>query len=380
MDMIRREEKTSRRSFVSRSVLTAGGIAGLLSARSALAQGPPAGESKSVVNLSGQKIVLISMVVKDAEKVARRFSDVFGPSWKFYEMRPKQLVLHDKELGDADCLLKLAIGFCGGRTFKLVQPVSGQSSYSEFLQKQGEGFYSIGLGSINGDDRMVSALKKAGVGVEMQCDVGDGSKLTILETGQELGCRIEFAGIPKQAEATSIRQTGSYTAKGPGIMNMDRPIITGGRRFGQVGIVIDDEKRAAKRYEELFGIGGWRFMSIPVVKASLNGKPVPEADLPSLEVGMGGASLGDMSIELLAPVKLNPGGVHRAFFDKHGNGFQHLMVNPPAGDHDANVDALLKAGMKMEVRATIKLGNFTASGDYIGMEEQLGGFVLEYNG
>jgi len=372
--------KTSRRSFLGQSVLTAGGAVGALGARSALAQGPPAGESKSIVNLSGQKIVLISMVVKDAEKVAKRFSDVFGPSWKFYEMRPKQLVLHDKELGDTDCLLKLAMGFCGGRTFKLVQPVSGQSAYSEFLEKQGEGFYSIGLGSINGDDRMVSALKKAGVGVEMQCDVGDGSKLTILETVQDIGCRIEFAGGSKQAEATSIRQTGSFTARGPGILDMDRPIISGGRRLWHVGIVIEDEKKGAQRYEELFGIGGWRFARIPVIKAALNGKPVPEADLPSLECGMAMASWGDSNIEFLAPVKLGPGGAHRKFFDRHGNGFQHMAVSPAVGDHDATVEALLKAGMKMQVKATIKIGDHTPSGDYIGMEEQLGGFVLEYNG
>jgi hypothetical protein len=41
---------------------------------------------------------------------------------------------------------------------------------------------------------------------------------------------------------------------------------------------------------------------------------------------------------------------------------------------------LEKAGFKPEWTATVHIGKFTGSGDYIGMEEQLGGFLLEFNG
>ena len=226
--------KISRRTFLNQSVLTAAaaGAASALNVRTAFAQAPAA---QPAVNLSGEKIVQVSMVVKDVQKVSKRFSDVFGPSWRFYDLKPKQVVLHDKELPDGNCYLKLAIGNCGGRSFKLVQPVSGQSSYMEFLEKQGEGLYSIGFGSLAAHDQIVAALKNAGVGIEMQGDLGDNSRFTILETAEDLGCRIEFASPPHRGVETYIQQTGSFVPDRPSLVNMDRPVFPGGKRFNQSG-------------------------------------------------------------------------------------------------------------------------------------------------
>ena len=375
-----RPENASRRTFLSGSITAAVAAAAAGMMRPSLADAQSTSAPPKVDLSRGGKVQQITMVVKDAERVAKRFSDVFGPSWTFYEFRPKQIVLHDKDLGGADCVLKLAIGDCGGHSFKLVQPVSGQNSYAEFLQKQGEGFYAMGLGAFPNHDQMLAAFKNAGAGVEMQGDVGNGSKFTILETVEDLGLRVEFDSVPKQAVSANLRQTGSFTAKGPGIIDMNLPVISGGRRFVQLGIIVKDEKKSARRYEELLGIGGWQFQPIPTLEYTFNGKKIAEADLPSTTVGQGGAYLGDTQIELLAPVAQGPGGTHKAFLDKHGNGFQHLMISPAAGDHDAVVDALLKAGMKKEIEATIKLGNMIGHGDYIGMQEQVGGFVLEFNG
>lgn len=347
--------------------------------------GPACAQSTSVppkVNLTaGGKVQQIAMVVKDAERVAKRFSDVFGSSWTFYEFRPKQLVLHDKDLGDADCVLKLAIGDCGGHSFKLVQPVSGQNSYAEFLQKQGEGFYGIGLGAFPNHDQMLMAFRDAGAGVEMQGDVGDGSKFTILETAEDLGLRVEFGSVPKQAAAANLRKTGRFTRTRPGMIDMNLPVISGGRRFVDLGIVVKDEKKSAQRYEELFGIGSWQFQhtSTPL-EYTFNGKKIVEADLPSTTLNRGVAYLGDTQIELLAPMPQGPGGPHKAFLDKHGNGFELLALSPAAGDHDAVVDALVKAGLRKELEATTRHGNTTGHATYIGMQEQVGGFVLEFNG
>jgi len=69
---------------------------------------------KPVANVTAEKIVQFGLVVKDVNKVAKRFSEVFGTSWKFYDFRPKGIILHGKELGDAKCLLKVAIGDMGG--------------------------------------------------------------------------------------------------------------------------------------------------------------------------------------------------------------------------------------------------------------------------
>jgi Glyoxalase/Bleomycin resistance protein/Dioxygenase superfamily len=374
---------SSRRSFVMRSLaaMAAGSAATVLGSRRLRAQAPvQSGDSAPLVNLSGEKVVQISMAVKDAEKVAKRFSDIFGPSWKFYEFRPQKIVLHSKPQ-PTDCVLKLAVGTCGGHSFRLVQPISGPNPYSEFLDRHGEGFYSIGLGALNNYSTIVDTLANGGVGIELQGDIGNGASVTVLETAADLGCRIEFTGTPKST-AGFLKQTGHFSPQRPGIVDMDLPVMSGGRRFTQIGLVVKDDKYTAQRYQQLLGIGGWRFIRIPVIKYAMFGKALTQAELPSAEVGQGAAYLGDTQLELLAPVDLKPGGIHKAFLDRHGsgNGFQHLMISPAGGDHDAAVDALLKSGQKKEIEATIHLGEHIGTGDYIGMEEQVGGFVLEFNG
>jgi hypothetical protein len=380
-------QKTTRRKFLAGSA-TAAGMGAALAAAPVLAQvggpgavpGAPAPDS--VVKFVGPKVTQITMVVKDAEKVARRFTDVFGPSWKFYEFRPTQVVLYDKPLGDTACVLKLAVGNCGGHTFRLVQPVSGQSSYADFLAKEGEGYYSIGLGVQPGHDPMVEALKKAGVGIEMQGEVGDGSKFTVLQTAADLGLRVELDSPTTMPGAANLRQTGTHFATKPGIIDMDLPVVSSGRRFTQIGIVVKDDKAVAKRYEELFGVTGWRFIPIPVSAAAYRGQALTEAELPSATVDQAVAYIGDTQIELLCPNDQNPGGVHRHFLDKHGsgNGFQHLMISPSAGNRMEALAAMAKAGLKPEWTATVHIGKMTGNGDYVGMEDQLGGFLLEFNG
>ena len=85
--------------------------------------------------------------------------------------------------------------------------------------------------------------------------------------------------------------------------------------------------------------------------------------------------VGDMQLELITPMWP---GCHQAFLDKHGNGIQHLSMGRQT-DYDIIVNALKEAGFKREFGATVMapepLGGSVAS--YMGMEDQLGGFVLE---
>ena len=387
MDKPRETKKTSRRTFLNRSIATAVavGAAGTLGSRAA-AQAPRAPRSgpQPVVDLAGEKVVQISMVVKDVQKVAKRFSEVWGASWKLYDLKPTEVILHDKELPDGSCSLKLAIGNLGGRSFKLVQPVSGQSSYMEFLQKQGEGFYSFSVGTLANHDKAVADLKKAGVVIEMQGGLGNDAKFTVLETVDDLGVRVELASASMKAGETNLKPAGSIVATGHSVINMERPINSGGKRFTQLGIIVKDDKRAAARFEELFGIrgSGWRFYPIPVLAdydTYVNEKLVAKADIPSLNVDCASAVLGDIQLELLRPIGMKPGGCHQAFFDKHGPGFQHLNLGPRSSDYHITMDALKKAGFHPEFVCP-RGEDGSSEVTYVAMEEQLGGMVLEFGG
>jgi hypothetical protein len=378
-----RADTISRRQLLNASMGVAA-VAGFgaLAARSASAQVTTDNftDVKPVLDLSvGGKVTQITMVVKDVHRVARRFSDIFGPSWAFYEFRPRILLLHDKAPANADCVLQLAIGYCGGQSFKLVQPVSGQSSYAEFLQAQGEGFYGISVGTVGNHDATVEALRNAGARVEMQGDAGDGMNFTILESVDDLGLRVEFSGLGSKTLPSSLKATGVYVPREASTVNMNNPVLEGGKKFVQLGIVVSDGHRGARRFAELFGIRAWRYQSLPASHYAMFGTELSDAELPSATCEQCVAYLGDTQIELLVPVPQGPGGIHRRFHDRHGNGFQHLMLLPRTpSDHDATLEALWRQGMTKEIEYRISINTFAGYGHYTGMEEQLGGFVLEY--
>lgn len=327
---------------------------------------------KPVINVTAEKIVQFGLVVKDVNKVAKRFSEVFGTSWKFYDFRPKGIILHGKELGDAKCLMKVAIGDMGGRSIKLIQPVSGPSTYIEFMDKYGEGFLYFSLGTVLDHDKFVASLKKAGVGIEMQGRLGEKATFTILNTLEDLGCYIEMISPAWNDTEDNMQLSGVYEHKAPSIIEMATPFFSGGKRINQVGIVLKDEKKAAKRYQELLGIGPW--IVGPIAKktdAFLDEKPVPEAGMPGLHNDAAFAHLGDIQFELLKPA----GGpsCHRKFLDRRGNGIQHVSFGRQA-DYDQVIAASKKAGINSEYSAT--LGG-TAVVNYLAMQEELGGFQLE---
>jgi hypothetical protein len=329
-----------------------------------------AGKPVVNINATGEKIAQFGVVVKDVEKVAKRFSEVFGTSWRFYDFKPKGVILHGRELEDAGSLMKLAIGDIGGRSFKLIQPISGPSTYMEFLQKHGEGFLYFSLGTVVVYNRILDSLKKAGVGIEMQGRLGEKTTFTILDTLEDLGCYIELISPAWNDTESNMQLTGVYEHKAPPIIDMAKPFFSGGKRINQVGIILKDEKKAAKRYRELLGIGPWLFVTPERTEVFFNEKPVSEAEMAGVRIDVAMAYLGDIQLELVKTAEgPNP---QRKFLDRRGSGIHHLSVGWQA-DYDQVVAASKKVGINSEFSGKQPL--FVVS--HLAMQEQLGGLVLE---
>jgi hypothetical protein len=329
-----------------------------------------AGKAVVNINATGEKIVQFGVVVKDAEKVAKRFSEVFGASWRFYDIKPKGVILHGKELGGSESLMKVAIGDMGGRSFKLIQPISGPSTYMEFLQKHGEGLLYFSLGTVVVHNRIVDSMKKAGVGIEMQGRLGERTTFTILDTVEDLGCYIELISPAWNDIESNMQLTGVHEHKGPSIIDMAKPFFSGGKRFNQVGIVVKDEKKAANRYHELLGIRPWIFATPQRTDVLFDEKPLSEAETSGSRIDVAMAYLGDIQLELVKTAEgPNP---QRRFLDKRGSGIHHLSIGWQA-DYDQIVAASKQAGINREFSGSQPL--FRVS--HLAMQEQLGGLVLE---
>jgi hypothetical protein len=352
---------------VSISVMVACLVTAALAVLPVVAQ--ESGKAVVNINATGEKIAQFGVVVKDVDKVAKRFSEVFGTSWRFYDFKPRGVILHGKELGDAESLMKVAIGDMGGRSFKLIQPVAGPSTHMDFLQKHGEGLLYFSLGTVVVHNRIVESLKKAGVGIEMQGRLGEKATFTILDTLEDLGCYIELISPAWKDTESTMQLTGVYEPKAPSIINMATPLFSGGKRINQVGIILKDEKKAAKRYQELLGIGPWMFATPERTDVLFNEKPV-EAGNPGARIDVAMAYLGDIQLELVKTAEgPNP---QNKFLERRGNGIHHLSVGWQA-DYDQVVAASKKAGINTEFSGSQPL--FAVS--HLGMQEQLGGLVLE---
>jgi catechol 2,3-dioxygenase-like lactoylglutathione lyase family enzyme len=212
----------------------------------------------------------------------------------------------------------------------------------------------------------------------MQGNAG-GATFSIMDTVDDLGCRIEFSGPASGAGGANLRQTGTLLPDSPGIVDLEIPIFSGGKRINQVGLVVQDEKKAARRFEELLGIKGWNYAYGPpnLFNASLNGKPAPESAMESLDVAFAMGWMGDIQIEIIRPIGIRPGGCHQVFLDKHGNGIQHVSfgIQP---DYREFIDGMKKAGIGVEFSASIKDHGVSAA--YFASQDQLGGFQLEIVG
>ena len=373
---------TSRRQFLGGSIA----IAGVFTSHPA-----PAVQGKQptvpVIDLNatkiwgGCRIVEISVVVKDAEKSAQCLADVFGVSWTIYAFKPERVVVHDRKSA-SECVLKVAIGYFGGYAFRLVQPVSGASSHREFLERHGSGFYSLGLGAlaVGGKQTIVERFASAGVGTEMQGEVGNGARFAVLDTVEHLGCRIELTTPPQLPGTGYFRPTGRLTPGRASAINMDNPAIAGGRRFDEIGIVVKDEKRAVERFGALLGIDRWGFSDGRFRPTSelLYGKPVAPADLAAEAIGAAYAYAGGSLLELLSPGTLY--GSHGVYLEKHGPGIQMLRMNSEE-NFDAEVAALVRAGLVLEREAKFyppgKTSGPHSVAVFLNIGEDLSGFVVE---
>ena len=86
----------------------------------------------------------VGLVVKDVEAVIRDYISLVGIGpWKIYEA--KSPLLHDQTYHGkpADFTMKVGVAKAGAIELELIQPLSGDSIYRDFLAKHGEGIHHV---------------------------------------------------------------------------------------------------------------------------------------------------------------------------------------------------------------------------------------------
>jgi methylmalonyl-CoA/ethylmalonyl-CoA epimerase len=89
------------------------------------------------------EIKQVGIVVRDREKVMQQFSSLLGTGpFRLLDLDQPEAIVHGKR---THCGAKLAFAQAGPIEIELIEPVEGESTWSEFLRAKGEGVHHLGI-------------------------------------------------------------------------------------------------------------------------------------------------------------------------------------------------------------------------------------------
>jgi catechol 2,3-dioxygenase-like lactoylglutathione lyase family enzyme len=142
-----------------------------------------------------KQVFQVCVVVKDIEKSVERYWKIFGIGpWQIHTFGPPDLfdtTFHGKP---EPYSMKIAAAQIGNIQWELIQPLSGRSSYQEFLDERGEGLHHIAV-VVEDFDKTVAACEKHGIGTVMTGRFRE-SAYAYLDTGPALGFITEILKMP----------------------------------------------------------------------------------------------------------------------------------------------------------------------------------------
>jgi methylmalonyl-CoA epimerase len=118
---------------------------------------------KAVEPLPTRNMVHIAIIVRDVEKAAKEWADLFGmevPKWSLNDPVEKSNAQYRGKPTEAR--LKTAFLKFDNLRIELMEPVGGPSTWMEFLKTKGEGVHHVAF-RIKGMDDYVAKLEKQGM-------------------------------------------------------------------------------------------------------------------------------------------------------------------------------------------------------------------------
>ena len=153
-------------------------------------------------NSLGLNLAQIAWVVKDVNASKNFFKDVLGTSnvSNVQTIRVKEFdATYYGEPSDAESLVSMA--YSGGTFLELIQPLSGNSVFQDYIDKNPAGgiqhiAYSLPIAQL---DKVISEFEDKGFPVISSFDTPI-AKIVFFDTSKEIGVMTEIMGITKEGE------------------------------------------------------------------------------------------------------------------------------------------------------------------------------------
>jgi len=136
-------------------------------------------------------ICQIGVVVRNIERTAKIYSDVFGMEVPQVIITDPEEQAHTKYHGNpTPARAKLAFFSMGSLSLELIEPIGGPSTWKEFLDTHGEGIHHIAF-QVKGMDWVLDYLNEKGI---KQIQRGDftGGRYAYVDSKEPLGVILEL--------------------------------------------------------------------------------------------------------------------------------------------------------------------------------------------
>ena len=269
----------------------------------------------------------VGITATNAESVLEAYSRYFGI--KRWELRN---ISGD---GYEYCV---ASGIAGPVEIEVVQPLSGDSFYSDFLDYHGEGMSHIVATAEQPVADLLPALAGEQISV-LQTDVSDLGARTVLDSRGALG----GLGI--------VLIEGNGDASAPiKVIEYSHEAVLPVQQLYQVSVMVNSLEAAQKQFEKILGINAWVPIGIDtsagVEGATYYGEPVEHS--ATLAIGR----RGEVCMELVQP--LEGPTVYRDAIAKYGETMHHIMVTICSPeDHQVAIEKMAVEGVVVSQAAAI---------------------------
>ncbi|MCL5997978.1 MAG: VOC family protein [Chloroflexi bacterium] len=141
--------------------------------------------------LGTMTVTQIGLVVRDIEKSARAYADVFGVPVPPVNLTDSLEHAHTQYRGQpSEARAKLCFFKCGQVSIELIEPVGAPSTWQEFLDTHGEGVHHIAF-EIKGMDEKIIYLTDKGVPLIQRGDY-TGGRYAYTDGEPRLGVLLEL--------------------------------------------------------------------------------------------------------------------------------------------------------------------------------------------
>lgn len=255
----------------------------------------------------------VALMVNDAQKVAENYWNILGIGpWDIFTL-VSPTVFDETYLGKpADYGYNVGLCRCGPCQLELIEPLTGESMYKDFIAKHGEGLQHLQYlaNTIDEARKHVQLFAEQGFPLLMDGYFGDGY-WAYIDTISALKCVWEVVKMPSSISAPHVRIPADPNQKSPAKIKVEA--VT------QTSLVVKDLQETMKNYWNILGIGPWDIREVVPPFAHdfmYKSKPV------NVTAKVGYAMVGEVQIELVEPVSGE--SLHNDFMAKHGEGLYHL--------------------------------------------------------